>query len=193
MTWIEQLPSLIQFDTNDTEGLMALDFKKIGLQKPESKKTSIGAKYRQEFLFVDEAQTSQVAVSIDFEDVEVDGVLTQIKNHMKVYNEDGTVYCEKISYDLVRNEETLWQSRYKTSYNYLRKAAKGTPIENMVNAILDHYIDAVQKWLLGDPQAFKDAINNETDATIIAYLDTDVHPDPEITFTTKQSILKRLP
>lgn len=166
---LAKLESFLGFDFNNKTALMGQSLKYKGLFLPEPKRTYGGAKVQQLFL-LEKSNLESVAVSIDYEDVSIDGVISEIKKTVRYYNEDGSVYCSKVEFELVRNEDKLLRSRSQAAYDYLRNSAKDTPVEPYVNSILEHYSSQVSLWLLGSKDVLLSAIDNEVDATILAYL-----------------------
>ncbi len=148
------------FDFQNKEALMSEPLNHKGLFMPKVSRIYGGRKTQQNFL-VDKNDLNSIAVSIIYSDVIVSGVITEISQHCKYFDANGDLYCEKIEINNVRNEDKLKRSRYDAAYSHLKDTAKGTAIENHVNSILNHYSREVNIWLLGNPQAFIDAINAE--------------------------------
>ena len=65
----------------------------------------------------------------------------------------------------------------------------GTPIEGMVAAIFTHYKDETLEYQELGTQTLENAINNETDPTMVGYLNTVVGMPGDPTATVKDSIL----
>ena len=182
---LETLTSFFGVDFTMKQHMMGIDLKHKGLDIPYAEIGYGGIKVKQEFLL----QNGDVAVDIVFSDVIENGELVKIKKITTYYYEDGTEYCSKTEYEIVRDLDSVLRKRYDRAYTYLRKPAKGTAIEFHVNSILEHYSSQVSIWLLGNPQAFIDAINNETDGTILAYLDIVIHESGK---KVKDAIIEQL-
>ena len=165
MNLLERVPYFQSEDLNDDVHILGLDFNKKGLYKPAPKIAVGGAKSEQSFHvpveYMDDPADFNEAIKITFTDILSDGVLTDLEILVQVFNEDETVAYSKTEIQPVYNIEEFMIKRYKRSYTYLRNAAKGTPVETLVNAILAHYKEPVSTWLLGNPQEFINAINNE--------------------------------
>lgn len=170
---LANLESFFGVDFDNKTALMGISLKHKGLFIPESKRTYGGAKVQQLFLLEEDKEESK-AVSIDYEDLIENASIVKIKKTVQYYNEDDSIYCSKVEYELVRNEDKLKRSRSQAAYDYLRNSAKGTPVEPYINAILEHYAPQISLWLLGSKDVLLNAINNESDATIIAYLNLTI-------------------
>ena len=171
---LAQLESFLGVDFYNKALLMGIPLKYKGLFVPQPKRTYGGAKVQQLFL-LQEGNENSKAVSINYEDVLKDGSIVKIKKTVQYYNEDDSIYCSKVEYELVRNEDKLKRSRSQAAYDYLRNSSKGTPVEPFVNAILEHYASQISLWLLGSKNALLDAIDKETDAKMIGYLNLVVN------------------
>ncbi len=166
---IARLEAYIGVNFENKAQLMGISLKYKGLLIPDAERNLGGAKTIQKFLF-DENTPNDIAATIEYQDVVVNNSIVKIRKHLKLYAEDGTVYCDKVEFELVRDEQKLKISRSHAAYTRLLSDAKGTPAEPLVNGLLNHYSAQVSTWLLGNNQPLIDAINNETDATILYYL-----------------------
>ena len=182
---LETLNSFFGVDFTMKDYMMGIDLKHKGLDIPYAKIGHGGIKTKQEFLL----PNGEVAVDILFSDVIENNELVKIKKVTNYYYEDGTIYCSKTEHEIVRDLDSVLRKRYDRAYTFLRKSAKGTAIEFHVNTILEHYASEVSVWLLGSPQTFIDAVNNETDGTILAYLDIVIHESGK---KVKDSIIEQL-
>lgn len=187
---LAQLESFLGFNFHNKTALMGQSLKHKGLYLPEAQRTYGGAKVKQLFL-LDKEDPNSVAVSIDYKDVTDNETIKEIEKIVRYYNEDGSVYCEKVELELVRNEDKLKRSRSQAAYDYLRNTAKGTPAEPYTNEILTHYAQQVNLWLLGNPQILIDAVNKETDENINHKLSIQPAIALGITKTVKEAIIEQ--
>lgn len=173
---INRIEYFQHIDTNNDHYVLGMDYNHKGLIKENPGVEAGGRKKDQLFsapiAVLDDPADFAEAVRITFTDIVEGGILTSVSALVEVCNDDGTVEYSKTEIQKINNLEKFMIARYNRAYTYLRNSSKGTPIEGLINAILEHYQSEISAWLLGDPQKFIDAKNNETDPTIVAYLET---------------------
>lgn len=74
--------------------------------------------------------------------------------------------------------------------DFLKEESAGTPIEEHVLTLLKHYAAETHEYIETGSTVLKDAIENETDPTILALLDIVLVEDWN--YTVRQSILTRI-
>lgn len=182
------LESLLGFNHKNKSLLMSLPLKYKGLYIPDAKRKVGGTKIKQDFL-LDYNKPEDIAVTVEYTDILKDGLPFKIQKKVTYYNTDDTIYCSKIEEELVKKPYDLINSRSKAAYNYLFATAKGTLLENVVFGILEHYAKEVGLWLIGDKSALLNAIDNETDTTILAHLAIDPNQTGK---TIKDAIIEQV-
>ena len=159
-----------------------IDFTIIGLKK-EIPIFTRGRKVSAEYC----NEADEVVVKKSFSDLS-DGV--QIL--FEWFNEDGTVGLSKTE-DVHMNTQQhgeFLKRRRERQVAGLVEGAVGTPAEPLVTAIFNHYAtETVAYKELGDT-ALQEAIEDETDPTILAYLGIEV--DPETGDTIMDRILYQI-
>lgn len=124
--------------------------------------------------------TSALVTKKTFTDiVDVNGYLIGIDILIEWYDDTDTVLLTKtVNKPLnVAEAENVYSNRRIRAMDYLISAAIGTPVEPYVTAIFQHYEGAIRTWYdLGNTQVLGDLVNNETDTTILGYLDIETEP-----------------
>jgi len=95
--------------------------------------------------------------------------------------DDGSVGLSKVETVKALNvaeEETVLRKRRFRSIDYLVASAKGTAAAPLVKALFDHYADKIITFKEQGTNEFKDALQNETNATILAHLNILI-PKPD--------------
>lgn len=166
---LEQLPSFLGVDFSNKDYVKGIELKHKGLVEPSESRYYGGRKTRKEFKLKDES----VAVSIDFYDVKINEEksftevqtlkeATHIKKHCKYYYDDGSIYCEKIEFDLIKNKKKLAKSRVQYSIDYLVDTAEKLGASSAVAYIFDGFKKGFDAWKdLGNPDIFISQLNNE--------------------------------
>lgn len=125
------------------------------------------------------------------------GVLSELEITFNWFNNDGTIGLTKIDiakeyniYEAEREEE----KRRCRQFAYLRASAKNTPNEPFITLITRHYQNEIDLYKSEGDLLLKDSMNNETDPTISAILNTEVdrNDDPTKKITVKNSILYQM-
>lgn len=178
---LETLPTFFTVDFSLKEHMMGISLKHKGLSIPSSKRGLGGIKVKKSFLL----PNGEEAVSIDFSYVKLesdgsytevsDNSFTHIKKHLKYYHEDGTIYCDKVEYELIKNVIELLKSRATYAVNHLTATANALGAGPVVKMLFNHFKVGLDEWKgLGDPSTFITLINNETDANILGTLNAEI-------------------
>ena len=111
-------------------------------------------------------------------------------NHEWKANDD-TVAVSKITHKKLNKTEQGEQKakRRRRQISSLVERAKGTPAEALVDAIFAHYSNETTQYKDTGSSVLEDAINNETDPTILTYLGIVVGMPGDVDATIKDSIL----
>lgn len=125
--------------------------------------------------------TQELVVKVTYTDVydEVTGGLVGIDRTIDWYLSTGEVGLSKTVAVPLNKAEASHEKRERRvrSIDYLRAAGKGTPIEPYMNAVFSHYESVVRFWYDMGGNGVVDAVNNETDPTILAYLAIETEPN----------------
>lgn len=133
-----------------------------------------------------------------FEDIVEDGNIVSLGMKIEWYNDDDSVGLTKEQVIKNYNKaevKILLRKRRTRIIDYLIAASEGTPIETDVNEILKHYKTEIDLYIYNDTSDFVDGINNETDNTILGYLNRIIAPPTEeypTGETVKDGILEQI-
>lgn len=173
-----------------------IDFSILGFRKiaPHYDR---GVKTKSEYKCADK---DELIVRKSFTDIRdpITGRLTDLQVLFEWFAEDGSVQMTKTEIVKSFNKaqaETEERKRRERSIDFLISEARHTPLETIMDALITHYHDQQLLYKEKGSSDFADAINNETDATILAYLAIQVPftSDPEnYTIGIKESILYQL-
>jgi DNA-binding protein Fis len=72
---------------------------------------------------------------------------------------------------------------------YLQESAKGTPIEDFVNAILRRYKEEVDLFIYNDTDDLYNRVTTETQQPFLTYLNIVIHPSGK---RTKDGIIESI-
>lgn len=88
------------------------------------------------------------------------------------YKTDGTVGLSKTQEVHMSKEQLgdFFRQRRQRQVSSLIEGAKGTPVESLVGAIFAHYSNEVEEYLQVGDNVLENAIEVETDPTILGYL-----------------------
>lgn len=91
-------------------------------------------------------------------------------------------------------EKTLLRNRRERQIDFLLAGAESTPIEPIVNALINHYSNEVDLYITHGVDNWETAINNESNTTILGYLNIEVPrtDNPGILITIKNSMLYQI-
>jgi len=170
------------------------DFSILGFRK-NSPSYDRGRKTEAIYKCVD---TEEVIVKKTFSDVrDINGILTGVQVKFDWYDENNVVSLTKTEVVREYNKyeaETEERKRRERQLDYLIAGAKDTPVETHVATIFAHYHDVQLKYKESGVSDFNDAIDAETNPSILGIL-AIVLPrvdDPTKTITVKQSIKYQL-
>ena len=135
-----------------------------------------GIKYKAEYKCADKDELIVEKIFTDIRDP-VTGRLTDLQILFNYYCEDGTVGLSKTELAKSYNKaqaETEERKRRERSLDFLISEARHTPLEPIMNAIINHYHDEQLLYKEKGSSEFADALNSETDPTISSYLSIKV-------------------
>lgn len=146
------------------------------------------------------ATHDEVIVEKVFTDIRdsVTGVLTDLQILFNFYCEDGTIGASKTEISKSYNAaqaETEERKRRERAIDFLISEARHTPLEPLMDAIFSHYQNEQLFYKEKASTSFADAINAETDPTMLDYLATQVpfSSDPtNYTIDIKSAILYQI-
>lgn len=149
---LESMPAFLGVDFSNRDYVKGLDLKYKGLVEPREGRFYGGRKVRKEF----KTPSGDVAVAIDFSDVKLDGEqfvevnnlgeATHIKKDCKYYYADGSIYCAKIEFDLIKNKKKLKKSRVQYAIDYLVDTAEQLGASEAVAFIFDGFKKGFDAW-----------------------------------------------
>lgn len=173
-------------ERGDEDYILHRDFTTLGLIKA-SPKYDKGRKYESSY-YNDEAQTD-IVVKKSFTDRIENSKIVGIDITIDWYNTTDAVALTKQDFKPLNVTEvaTLERSRRVRAIDYLRGTAVGTPVEPHILAIFSHYEDLIRLWENTGTSDLLDAVNNETDATILSYFAIDLGG-----YTVKDSIVLQI-
>lgn len=178
------LYKLLRFQISDFEQLQQIDFTLLGLTTETPKYGVKGVKS-----YSDYTLNGQLAVKKEFNYTDLG-----LELKFNYYLNDGTVGFVKTEFkplDKVELGKIFISNRART-IAYLQTSAIGTPIENGVNALLKRYFTEVGLFVQNNTNDFINALNNESNASFLNLLNTDLRQGIAPIFTVKQSILKQI-
>ncbi len=173
----------------EEEKLRKKNYRIMGLIKgaPVSEK----GRYTSRTYYEDETETVPVVTETYVDVLDEAGILIRIDAHITWWNNDGSEGIKKT----IRKKKNLHQAgkilkaRRGAQIDYLIEGAKGTPAEPLVTAIFQHYQLLANEYEKVGNDKLKNAIEAETDPTIVGYLDTVVHPPDG---TIRDSIINQI-
>ena len=121
------------------------------------------------------------------------GRLTDLEVTFNWYCEDGTIGLTKteIVKELNKSQaETVERKRRARAIDFLVSEARYTANEAYINILMDHYDSEITKFISKNSSQFNDALNAETDPTILTILSARVPFASDHTYTVpiKESI-----
>lgn len=185
---VSQLLRIYDFVPRFTD-VSSIPFTTLGLIKatPEfDKGRKVSASY-----YTDEAQTEIVVKKTFVDRLDVNNHLLGLDITFEWYNTEDAVDLTKLEFKPLSTYESgqLVKKRRDRAIDYLVEGAKGTPAEPLVNALFVHYATEANLFIEIGSQDLENAVNNETDPTILGYLNTIVLPPSG---TIKDSILAQI-
>lgn len=180
---------IYEYKALPNEELLDFDFTLLGLHK--FSRFNKGRKYLTEYY--DEAEEN-IVVCKRFEDINISGTtkLDYVNVTIEWMNNDDTVGLEKefsVTFSEVEKGDYL-RKRRQRAIDYIVYFAQGTPLEPYMDILFAHYKDEMEAFVSTGSSAFEDALNNESDPTILAILNTPANP--ENGDTVKEGILRNI-
>ncbi len=171
---------------------LSSDFSILGFRKI-SPSYERGRKTKAEYLC---ATADDLIVEKIFMDVrDSNGILTDLQITFNWYSEDNTIGLSKTEIARSYNKSearTEERKRRARQIDYLEAEAEGTTAEPYVNLIIATYQAHIDKYVqYGITTDWEDAMDNETDTTLVYVLNSVYQPrrdDPTKTINTMQSI-----
>ncbi len=179
------LPNLriTEWTISESETILATDYT-VFLRR-ESPVFTKGRKTYSDFVHPD---TGEIIVKVTYSDTfDSGGYLNGISRVIEWYNQDGTVGLSKTVLQPLNKAEAENEKRERRvrAIDYLKAAGKGTPVEPYMIAVFLHYEQVVRLWYDMGGNGVAEAVQNETDPTILAYLSIETEPD----WTVAQGII----
>lgn len=149
-----------------------------------------GRKYLTEYL---DPKDSSLVVSKTFTDYIENGEFRGIDGTFRWYREDGEIGLEVSKsvkrYSPARATEVL-RIRRERVFDFLISQARGTSYESYIDTLMDYYEEQIEDYKVKDSTDFANALENETNETILAILAARVPfaADPSFTVPVKESI-----
>lgn len=136
-------------------------------------------------------RNGEVYVMKRYEDILENGVLAKLKMYIDFYNYDGNVAYTKEQivkkYNTTEAEEET-EKRRRRQVRYTKAKAKQNPaFAPYIDILFDSYAAVIEKFAWSGATDFKDAMINETDATLRQILDTPF--DPNTGATVMQALI----